>query len=752
MESRFEALRTATTPLVGRDEEMALLMRRWEQAKAGEGQIVLVSGEPGIGKSRLAQTMVERLAGEPHIRLRFFCSPHHQDSALYPVIAHLERAAGFRRDDTAEQRLDKLEALLAQATNDVSAVAPLLADLLSVPTGERYPPLNLTPQKRKEKTLAALTAQVEGLSAREPVLMVYEDVHWSDPTTRESLDLLVDRAIRAPHIGDHHLPAGVCAAVDRPSARDDAHAQPAAAATARRDDRACDRWQSPPEGDRRPDRRSHRRRAAVHRGIDQVGGRERPGHGSRRQLRGDGAGDAAGNPDIAARFAAGAARSAGADAGGGADRRGARPFVLARADQRRRSDAAAEAGRRAGATGGRRVDLPARNAARRRVHFQARTGAGCRVQHLSAKPTAADPCAHCDHRWRGNFPKLVATQPQLLAHHVREAGLTEKAISYWLKAGQQAVARSAMVEAVTSLRKGLDQSTGLSEGLARQQQELDLLIALVPALIATKGYSAPEVGETLSRATALAEQVDRTDYLLMLLYGQFAYYNTRCDFEPALLFAKRLEQIGGEQNNTAALLQGRLYRGISYYWLGEFERARELFEQCHGLGEPAIRQTLSGRTAEDCYSLMLGYLGSTLAYLGYFDQARLRSDEGALQARQLRQAYTLGFCLLFQCFVAVLTSSPHEVRRHAEEMSDIANEHGFPLWTSCCHGVQWSVVCRDRTGKRGSCFTDEWSNDVSGHRLHIKHVFHPRGPCRGLRHARSTDRKPQQVGRSYAVH
>ena len=147
---------------------------------------MLISGEPGIGKSRLAQTMVERLAAEPHIRLRFFCSPHHQDSALYPVITHLERAAGFQREDTAEQRLDKLEALLAQATNDVGAVAPLIADLLAVPIGDRYPALDLTPQKRKEKTLAALVAQVEGLSAREPVLMVYEDVHWSDPTTRES--------------------------------------------------------------------------------------------------------------------------------------------------------------------------------------------------------------------------------------------------------------------------------------------------------------------------------------------------------------------------------------------------------------------------------------------------------------------------------------------------------------------------------------------------------------------------------------
>jgi class 3 adenylate cyclase len=193
VESRFEALRAATTPLVGLDEEVALLMRRWEQAKAGEGQIVLISGEPGIGKSRIAETIVERLGGEPHTRLRYFCSPHHHDSALYPSIAQLERAAGFRREDTAVQRLAKLEAVLAQGTNDLGEAVPLLADLLSIPTGDRYPPLNLTPQKRKEKTLHAQLAQVEGLAARQPVLMVWEDVHWSDPTTRESLDLLIDR-------------------------------------------------------------------------------------------------------------------------------------------------------------------------------------------------------------------------------------------------------------------------------------------------------------------------------------------------------------------------------------------------------------------------------------------------------------------------------------------------------------------------------------------------------------------------------
>jgi class 3 adenylate cyclase len=192
-DSRFEALRATTTPLVGRDEEIELLTRRWQQAKSGDGSVVLISGEPGIGKSRIAQTVLERISAEPHTRLRYFCSPHHQDSALYPSIAQLERAAGFRREDTDEQRLAKLEAVLAQGTNDLSEAVPLLADLLSIPTGDRYPPLNLTPQRRKERTLHAQVAQVEGLSARQPVLMVWEDVHWSDPTTREVLDLIIDR-------------------------------------------------------------------------------------------------------------------------------------------------------------------------------------------------------------------------------------------------------------------------------------------------------------------------------------------------------------------------------------------------------------------------------------------------------------------------------------------------------------------------------------------------------------------------------
>ena len=197
-ESRFEALRASTTPLVNRAEEIDLLLRRWERAKAGEGSVVLISGDPGIGKSRIAETMIERLSGEPHTRLREFCSPHHQDIALYPSITQLERAAGFRREDTDDQRLTKLEAVLAMAADDVGEAVPLLAGLLSISTGDRYPALDISPQRRKAATLQALVSQVVGLTKRQPVLLVVEDAHWADPTSLELFELIVARASSLP--------------------------------------------------------------------------------------------------------------------------------------------------------------------------------------------------------------------------------------------------------------------------------------------------------------------------------------------------------------------------------------------------------------------------------------------------------------------------------------------------------------------------------------------------------------------------
>jgi class 3 adenylate cyclase len=193
VESRFEALHLASlTPLIGREEEIELLLRRWQRAKHSEGQVVLLSGEPGIGKSRIATTLQERIANEPHIHLRYFCSPYDANIALRPFINQLERAAGFQRDDPAETKWNKLEALLSPTSSSAEQFA-LLAELLSLPPVERCPPLDLTPQRKKQKTLEALVGQFDRLVAQSPILMLFEDVHWLDPSSHELLETLVDR-------------------------------------------------------------------------------------------------------------------------------------------------------------------------------------------------------------------------------------------------------------------------------------------------------------------------------------------------------------------------------------------------------------------------------------------------------------------------------------------------------------------------------------------------------------------------------
>jgi hypothetical protein len=188
VESRFEAFHAGgVTELVGRDEELDLLVRRWHQAKSGEGRVVLISGEPGIGKSRLTAALSEAIEGEPLSRLRYFCSPHHQDSALYPFIVQLERAAGFARDDTAVQKLGKLRGLLASGARGDDEIE-LLAELLSLPSSAAD--LNLSPQRKRQKLFEAFLHQLEALAGARPVLMVFEDAHWIDPSSRELLDLI----------------------------------------------------------------------------------------------------------------------------------------------------------------------------------------------------------------------------------------------------------------------------------------------------------------------------------------------------------------------------------------------------------------------------------------------------------------------------------------------------------------------------------------------------------------------------------
>jgi class 3 adenylate cyclase len=498
-DSRFDALRTTRTPLVGREEELALLHSRWQQAKAGEGCVVLLSGEPGIGKSRLAETLVERLAGERHTRLRLFCSPHHQDSALYPTISQLERAAGFRREDTAGERLDKLEAVLAQATNELSKAVPLLAALLSLPTGGRYAPLDLTPQKQKEKTLHALLAQVEGLAARQPILILFEDAQWSDPTSLEFLDVMIDRvpALRVLLIITFR-PEFATPWNDRP------HVTSLGL-----------------------NRMAPRQRAEMVLGV--TSGKTLPQEIAEKIV------DRTDGVPLFIEELTKAVIESGMLTDAGDHYTAAEPITLLAIPASLQASLLARIDRLAparevtqiGAALGRQFSHKLIAALARMPEQQLddalvqlvgaeliyRRGtppeAEYTFKHALVQDTAYGTLLRSSRKQlhgriaatlERQFPEIAAAQPALLAHHCEEAGLLEKSVAYCLVAGRQAWARSAAAEAVALLGRGLALVPNLLDGDRRRETELDLQITLGRALAMGRGWGAPELGEVHSRA------------------------------------------------------------------------------------------------------------------------------------------------------------------------------------------------------------------------------------------------------------
>jgi class 3 adenylate cyclase len=393
--SRFEALRgSALTPLVGREEEIDLLLRRWGRAKAGDGQVVLISGEAGLGKSRITAALEERFHAEPHIRLRYFCSPYYQDSALHPFIDQLGRASGLARDDPPASRLEKLEALLARAAPPDEDVA-FLADLLSLPASERHPLPNLSPQRKKERTLGALIRQLEGLARRQPVVMVFEDAHWIDPTSRELLDLAVERVrslpvllivtfrpeFQPPWTGQ---PQVSMLALNRLDRRDRTALVEQIARGKALPDEVVDQIVNRTDGvplfveeltksvlesgllRAEADRYVLTRRAATFRDSDDL-----------------------------ARLAAGSARPLGVGAACGADWRSDRTRVSLRAAARRLRLPGERAADGSWAARRFRAGVPARHAARRGLQLQARAGAGRGSRQPAAQFPAAIACADC---------------------------------------------------------------------------------------------------------------------------------------------------------------------------------------------------------------------------------------------------------------------------------------------------------------------------------------------------------------------
>ena len=665
---QFEALRSGTTPLVGRDEEMELLLRRWAQAKVGNGRAVLISAEPGVGKSRLAEALAERIAAEPHTRLRYFCSPHHVDSALHPVIAQMERAAGFVHTDDPAARLAKLQALLAATAPPPEDVA-LIAELHALPSADLAPSLDLTPQRKKEKTFEALLRQIEGLSCRQPVLMIFDDLHWIDPSSRELLDRVIERIADWPVL---------LLAMFRP----EFHPQ----------------WTGQPQVTLLTLTRLDRRNTAMM--VANV------------------AGDAALPLEIAEEIAeradgvplfveelTKAVLESGVEAPVALSAVPSPALsvpatlhasLMARLD---RLGSAAKDVAQAGAAIGREfghgllastTELP-----EPKLHeaLDLLTNAGLlfvrgtppQSTYLFKHALVQDAAYGTMLRSRrqllhtriattleDRFPEIVLAQPALLAQHSADAGLTEKAVTYRLKAGQQALGRAAMAEAVAQLRKGLDVLATVPDGPWRQQQELDLQSTLGPALSVTIGYTAADVAETFMRARSLAERLDRPEYLPRLIAGQSVFHHNRGEHRLALALGRQLEQIGEARNDAASQLLGRLFRGISHLFLGELGAARADLEQCIGFGNPPHR-TIAGLAFEP-YITTLVYFAPTLALLGYIDQARSRINEALSEARRLKRASTLAIVLIFACWIDWLTCSP---MAHVEEGLAHPIKHGF---------------------------------------------------------------------------
>jgi class 3 adenylate cyclase len=520
--SRFEALRgSALTRLVGRDEEIHLLLRRWARAKAGDGQVVLISGEPGLGKSRITAALAERLHAEPHLRLRYFCSPYHQDSALFPFIDQLGRASGFARDDPLAFKLEKLEALMALAVPSDEDVA-LLADLLSLPASERHPLPNLSPQRKKERTLEALIRQLEGLARQQPVVMVFEDAHWIDPTSRELLDLTIELVrslpvmlivtfrpeFQPPWTGQPQVTMLALNRLDR-SDRTALIAQ-IAGGKALPDEVVA---QIVDRTDGVPLFIEELTRSVLESGLLRE-------EADRYEL--DGALPPLAIPttlqaSLLARLDRLASVRLVAQTGAAIGRQF--PYALLRAVSRLPEDELQASLARLVAS-----ELVFQRGKPPDAFYSFKHALVQDAAHGSLLRSARQQLhAQIAEALETHSPDLMDSQPEIFAQHYAEAGLVEKSVACWGKAGRRSAARSAMAEAAAQFHKGLDQLALLPDNRERQRQELELRSALGAALYAVKGQAAPETGHAYARARVLWEQLGSPSEFFQVPYGQSRY-------------------------------------------------------------------------------------------------------------------------------------------------------------------------------------------------------------------------------------
>jgi predicted ATPase len=687
--SRHDEATPDRTPfLVGRDEELGLLRRRWDQSKEGFGQVVLLSGAAGLGKSSLVAGLRAQVGREGYARLTLRCSPYHTNSALYPVIEHLQQVLQFERTDPPETKLAKLEQGLQTCRLPREEVVPLFGALLAVPLPpERYPARGLSPQQQRQQTQDALVAWLLEEATRQPVLAVWEDLHWADPTTLELLGLMVEQTPTAamlhvltfrpefvpPWPTRSHLTPITLNRLERPQVEAlIAHlaggkalpTEVVAHIVAKTDGvplyveeltkmlLASDLLRAEAEhymltGPLSTMAIPETLQDSLMARLDQLA--------TAKEVAQLGA-------VLGREFAYDMLRAVSSQDEATVQDRLTRLVEAELLYQRGRPPRAQYMFKHALIQDAAYASLL--RSTRQQVHQQV-------AQLLEAR-----------------FPEIVETQPELVAQHYTAAGCAEQAVRYWQQAGQQASDRSAHLEAVSHFTTGIELLKTLPETPEHTQQALSLHIALGAALQTAKGVAAPEVEDVYTQAYALCQQVGESPELVPVLYGLWRFYNVRAQLQTARELGETLLRLAQRADDHALAVIAHYTLGLPWLWLGGLSAARQHLEEGIAHYTPEQRRAPVFRIGQDLGVSCRTTAARTLWLLGYPAQALARLHEALALAHELSHPYSLAFARSWAAHVYQFRRDVPTVQEQAEAAVALSTEQGFPQWVA--HGT---ILC-----------------------------------------------------------